>query len=161
MHQGSTQIEGELSSIIRIRRAADSDVAEVADLYWFARQAAAPAVPLPVHTREEIAEWIRRGMLTERRTWVATDDERVVGVLALEEPDWIDQLYIDPAHQGGGIGTELLALALGQTGGHARAWCFQANTAARRFYERHGFVPTAETDGDNEEGAPDVLYERA
>jgi hypothetical protein len=29
---------------------------------------------------------------------------------------------------------------------------------ARRFYERHGFVAEATTDGDNEEGAPDVRY---
>ena len=37
-------------------------------------------------------------------------------------------------------------------------WTFAANTGARRFYERHGFVATRRTDGDNEEGAPDILY---
>jgi GNAT superfamily N-acetyltransferase len=158
--QDSTHTEATLASLIRIRRASDNDTAEVADLYWSARQAAVPEIPPPVHTRNEIADWIGRVMLTERRTWVATDDEKVVGVLALEDPDLIDQLYVEPGHQGAGIGSELLALALGQTGGRARAWCFQSNVAARRFYERHGFVPTAETDGDNEEGAPDVLYER-
>ena len=161
MHQDSTQLEAALSSLIRIRRATDQDTAEVADLYWTARQASVPDVPPPVHTRDEVTEWIGTVMLTERRTWVATDDEQVVGVLALEDPDWIDQLYVEPGHQRGGIGSELLALALGQTGGRARAWCFQANAAARRFYERHGFEPTVETDGDNEEGVPDVLYERS
>lgn len=39
-------------------------------------------------------------------------------------------------------------------------WINHQNTAARRFYERHGFVPLAYTDGaDNEENRPDVLYE--
>ena len=35
-------------------------------------------------------------------------------------------------------------------------WAFQSNTGALRFYERHGFVAVEETDGDNEEGAPDL-----
>lgn len=30
---------------------------------------------------------------------------------------------------------------------------------ARRFYERHGFVVVDATEGDNEEGAPDVCYQ--
>ena len=30
---------------------------------------------------------------------------------------------------------------------------------ARRFYERHGFVVVGGTDGDNEEGAPDLRLE--
>ena len=42
MHQDSTQLEAALSSLIRIRRATDQDTAEVADLYWTARQAAVP-----------------------------------------------------------------------------------------------------------------------
>jgi hypothetical protein len=29
---------------------------------------------------------------------------------------------------------------------------------AQCFYERHGFVETRRTEGDNEEGAPDILY---
>ena len=35
---------------------------------------------------------------------------------------------------------------------------FQKNEGARRFYERHGFTAVEWTDGDNEEGAPDVRY---
>jgi hypothetical protein len=41
-----------------------------------------------------------------------------------------------------------------------RLYTFQANAGARRFYERHGFVPIEFTDGQaNEERCPDVLYE--
>ena len=39
---------------------------------------------------------------------------------------------------------------------------FQANSGARRFYERRGFVAVEFTDGEsNEERCPDVLYELA
>ena len=41
---------------------------------------------------------------------------------------------------------------------HLDLWTFQSNTAARRFYERHGFVAIDATDGQNEENAPDVHY---
>ena len=46
-------------------------------------------------------------------------------------------------------------------GVHGRVvYTFQANAGARRFYERHGFVPVEFTDGQaNEERCPDVLYE--
>jgi hypothetical protein len=37
-------------------------------------------------------------------------------------------------------------------------WTFQANLGARNFYERHGFAAVATSDGDNEEGAPDIRY---
>lgn len=37
--------------------------------------------------------------------------------------------------------------------------CFQANSGARRFYERHGFQAEAFGDGSgNEENLPDILY---
>ncbi|WP_245307003.1 GNAT family N-acetyltransferase [Mesorhizobium sp. SEMIA 3007] len=72
----------------------------------------------------------------------------------------MEQLYLDPAWTGQGIGSRLLTdatAALPVTKLH----CFQANTGARRFYERHGF--RAESFGDgmtNEEGLPDILYVR-
>jgi ribosomal protein S18 acetylase RimI-like enzyme len=41
-----------------------------------------------------------------------------------------------------------------------RLYTFAANTGARRFYERYGFVAIAYGDGShNEERTPDVLYE--
>jgi hypothetical protein len=36
---------------------------------------------------------------------------------------------------------------------HLDLWAFQSNTAARRFYERRGFVSVDTTDGENEERA--------
>jgi GNAT superfamily N-acetyltransferase len=89
----------------------------------------------------------------------------VVGVLAVaHEPgvDWIEQLYLRPGFTGEGIGARLLAQALARLGRPIRLWAFQANTGARRFYERHGFRTIALTDGAGiEERCPDVLMELA
>jgi hypothetical protein len=57
------------------------------------------------------------------------------------------------------IGSSLIAVAKRQRPGGLKLWTFEANSRARRFYERHGFVVTGGTDGGNEEGAPDVRYE--
>ena len=83
-----------------------------------------------------------------------------VGLLVLDN-EWIDQLYVEPGHTGRGIGADLVAVAKRERPTVLRLWTFEANVGARRFYERHGFVATGFTAGDNEEGAPDVRYEWA
>ncbi|MBZ9867930.1 GNAT family N-acetyltransferase [Mesorhizobium sp. CA15] len=85
--------------------------------------------------------------------------ECIVGFIAAQD-EWVEQLYLDPAWTGQGIGSRLLAQA---TAGMSlvKLHCFQANTGARRFYERHGFRAEAFGDGStNEEGLPDILYVR-
>jgi GNAT superfamily N-acetyltransferase len=75
---------------------------------------------------------------------------------------WITHLYLRPARVGRGIGSRLLGHAVGRASPPLRLYCFRQNGAARRFYERHGFVPIAFSDGSgNEERCPDVLYELA
>lgn len=96
-------------------------------------------------------------MFPECSVWSAFENDLLVGIIAFRE-HWIDQLYVLPRAQGAGVGTALLGIAKSQ----ARSlslWTFQRNHAARRFYERRGFVVTKETDGsENEEREPDVLY---
>ena len=72
---------------------------------------------------------------------------------------WVDQLYVDPTYAGRGLGAQLLDVAKVHSPEGLHLWAFQSNAGARRFYERHGFDSVAMTDGDNEEGAPDVQYE--
>ena len=57
------------------------------------------------------------------------------------------------------MGSRLLDVAKQHRPTGLKLWTFQANAGARRFYERNGFVGIATTEGDNEEGAPDVLYQ--
>jgi uncharacterized glyoxalase superfamily protein PhnB len=73
--------------------------------------------------------------------------------------DWIDHLYVDPDSTGRGVGSQLVAVAKTLRPSGVHLWTFESNTRARRFYERHGFVAVERTDGDNEEGAPDVRYQ--
>ncbi len=140
-----------------LRRGTDNDVVEVAELYIRARMAAIPAIPTMVHTNEETRSWIARRVILQTELWLAeSDDGALVGMLVLDD-EWVDQLYVEPALTGRGIGGELIALAQRQRPG-LRLWTFEVNVRARRFYERHGFRARGHTSGDNEEGAPDILY---
>ena len=144
-------------AIAEVRPARLDEARVVADVWWRSRTASIPAIPPPVHTAEEVREHFSRVVLSRREVWVATVDGLVVGLLALDE-DWIDHLYIDPPFFGQGIGTQLMAVAKDHRPDRLKLWAFQSNAGARRFYERHGFVAVAFTDGDNEEGEPDVQY---
>jgi ribosomal protein S18 acetylase RimI-like enzyme len=57
-------------------------------------------------------------------------------------------IYVDPDHHGRGAGRALMdaaVAALRDTGvGEVRLWVLEANTPARRFYERYGFVADGE-----------------
>lgn len=143
---------------MEIRPARHGEARDIAGLWLGSRAASTPAVPPPVHSDEEVGAWFVTVVLPTREVWVAELDGVLVALLVLDE-DWIDQLYVAPGHTGRGLGTELLNVAKVQRPQHLRLWTFQANQRARRFYERHGFTATETTDGDNEEGAPDVLYE--
>lgn len=143
---------------MQIRRARHGEADAVATVWWRSRAASVPQIPAPVHSEEEVRAWFANVVLPEREVWVADDGLVVAGILVLED-DWIDQLYVDPDHIGRGVGGRLMAVAKAQRPGGLRLWTFDANVRARRFYEHHGFVPTASTTGDNEEGAADVLYE--
>jgi ribosomal protein S18 acetylase RimI-like enzyme len=69
-------------------------------------------------------------------------------------------MAVHPGHVGGGIGSVLLDNAFRFLPLPIRLYTFQANTGARRFYERHGFRVIQLTDGHaNEERCADVLYE--
>ena len=114
-----------------------------------------PAIPPSVHDDESIAGFVRNKMIPSFETWVAIEGDVIIGLLALED-DWVNQLYLLPGRTGEGIGSELLSLAKDRRPAGLQLWAFQSNTRAVAFYGRHGFVAEAWTDGDNEEGAPDV-----
>ena len=140
---------------IALRPATSSDAAAIATMM---RASLNTFDWMPVlHTPEEDLFFIRDILLPSRQVTVAEAGERIVGFIAAND-DWVEQLYLDPAWTGQGIGTRLLVQA---TAGISliKLHCFQANTGARHFYERHGFRAEAFGDGStNEEGLPDILY---
>lgn len=143
---------------VQLRRGLASDAGEMADLWLRARAAAVPHIPAPVHSDDEVRSWFSTVVVPEREAWVADDNGLLVALLVLEG-DWVDQPYVDPTRTNSGIGQTLLELAKELRPAGLRLWTFAANHGARRFYERHGFIATASTEGENEEGAPDVRYE--
>ncbi|MFC8833882.1 GNAT family N-acetyltransferase [Streptomyces griseoincarnatus] len=143
---------------IVIRRAAGPDAAEVAEVWLRSFTAALPGVRR-AHTDDEVRAWIREVVVPGQETWVAMVDASVVAMMVREGDD-LDQLYIDPAWQGRGIGGRLVDVAKERSPSGLTLWTFQVNEAARRFYERHGFLAAEWTDGlRNEEREPDVRYE--
>jgi GNAT superfamily N-acetyltransferase len=144
--------------LIRPAAAVESD--RVADLMWRVRaqSAAVRSIAPSVHPLMDMRTWMSRVVFAQQEVWVAVDDGAYVGLLVLGRPDWLEHLYIDASHTGRGLGAQFVDLAKKELGGPVQLWTFQSNLGARRFYERHGFVAVETTDGDNEEGQPDVRY---
>jgi GNAT superfamily N-acetyltransferase len=143
--------------IAMVRPATDADARSVAGVWLRSRRDAVPAIPPPVHDEADVRRWVAEVLIPDGGTWVAVVEERVVALMSLRD-GWVDQLYVDPSWQGQGLGTRLVDHAKQRSPGGLDLWTFQANARTRRFYGRHGFAPVEWTDGDNEEGAPDVRY---
>jgi GNAT superfamily N-acetyltransferase len=145
-------------TMVALRRAGAADARAAADVWLRSRRAAVPAVPAPVHPDDEVRKHFATVLVATMETWLAEADGVVVAVLVLDDAE-VEQLYVDPDWQRGGIGSDLIRLAQDRRPGGLALWTFQSNLGARRFYERHGFVAVARTDGSaNEERAPDVRY---
>ena len=141
-----------------IRTATIDEADAVADVYLAARHTLDAFAPM-AHDDAATRGWVRDVLFRSAEIWIGVKDGRVAAMMALTA-GWIEQLYVEPAAQGQGLGAALLATAKRAAHGAAGLdlWTFQANAQARRFYERHGFVAVAFTDGDNEERVPDMRY---
>ena len=85
--------------------------------------------------------------------WIAAEDDEIVGGIAIDGSDAPDAarlrfFIVDDAYRGAGLGQELMRVALEfcRTTGHQRVFLttFAGLDAARKLYERHGFVLTEE-----------------
>jgi len=145
-----------------LRAATIEDATRIADLLIDTRKAFMPYAP-SAHTEAEVRAWVASELVPTGGVVVAEVDGTVVGAMAVATAagvSWINQMAVQPALVGRGLGTHLLAHAVGSLEPPIRLWTFQQNTGARRFYERNGFVAIEFTDGKgNEERCPDVLYE--
>lgn len=118
-----------------IRPYADGDLGEVLDVWDGA------SVVAHSFLTEEFFETERRLVaeqwLPMAETIVYESDGRVVGFLALVG-DEVGAVFVDPHHQGRGIGRALMDAAC-----DARSVLeldvFEANATGRRFYEAYGF----------------------
>ena len=144
-----------------LRRATTADAAEVAEVYLRSRNALASYAPL-AHSEAAVRDWIANMLIPSGNVTVAVNDDRIVGMAAHAIVDgvaWLEQLYVCPEFKRQGIGTSLLESVKAQTDGKLQLYTFRMNRDAAAFYEQHGFVAIAYSDGSrNEEGCPDVLY---
>ncbi len=137
-----------------IRRATAADAEALADLFWRSREANRATIPMVVHPRPTVVPFLRHVVASDE-VWVA-DRGVPVAFLALGN-GVLEHLYVAPGRTGEGTGSRLLELAKERRPDGLTLWTFVTNEGARRFYERHGFVVVGGTEGENEEGAPDLL----
>ena len=91
------------------------------------------------HPIEDQAAYFTGKVLPEYTVRVAMGGAAIVGFSATT-PESIGQLYVRVADIGRGIGSRLVELAKAESAGSLWLYTFARNAAARRFYERHGFV---------------------
>jgi len=145
------------NSSILLRPGTTADAVAMTDLYLAARRQGMPYLP-KLYSDAQVRSWLSGMVLKYCKVTVAVKDSWVAGFVALQR-DWLDQFYVSPNVQGSGIGTLLMEAAKAQHPQGIRLHVFQKNTAARRFYERHGFGLVTLRDGqDNEEREPDAVY---
>ena len=143
---------------IEIRKATVGDVADVAEVF-IASQADALPFLAALHTQQETRSFIATQVFPLSDMWVAVEDGRIVGMMALVGQH-IDHLYLKPGQYRRGIGTLLLNKAKELSPKKITLYAFAVNSRARAFYEHHSFKPIEFGDGSaNEAGEPDVLYE--
>ncbi|MET7369536.1 GNAT family N-acetyltransferase [Streptomyces sp. NPDC005566] len=92
-------------------------------------------------------------------TSVVLAQEAFAGCVALRPQGggyWLEHFYLSPAHQGRGLGSAVLLSLLARTDGEGTTVRLNVlqGSAARRLYERHGFVL-------EDEDAVDVFMVRA
>lgn len=152
--EAPTEPDGGAPDGLVLRPAEVDDADALALIHVLARRAG--PMPDPVHPDEDVRRWLRGRIEQGDETWVAEVDGVPVGY-ARTTPGWLDDLYVQPAHQGAGVGRALLELVTARQPAGFCLWVFEANTPARAFYARHGLVELERTDGEaNEEHQPDI-----
>lgn len=139
-----------------LRPATPADAAAVASVHLRSRSAA--PMPPAVHSDAEVRAWLtsRIGGDSGDEVWVALCADDVVGYVRFTRT-WLDDLYVDPAHAGRGVGSALLDLVKARHPDGFGLWVFATNTPAYSFYAARGLLERRRTDGSaNEERAPDI-----
>ena len=139
-----------------IRLATPEDADGIIDVYLRARER---MTYLPeVRTPDEIGHYFGQLVLPNREVWVAEQDDRVLGFVALGKNS-VEHLYVHPWAQSFGVGSALLDRAKTRRPEGLEAWVYQRSMGAREFLMNRGFELIELTQGDqNEEQEPDARY---
>jgi len=141
---------------LSIRDGSRADTEPLTTLYLRSRTTAMPWLVSPHEPATRW--WMEHVVLAAQRVWVAQSSDRVLGFAALAG-HWLEQLYVDPEAQSGGVGRALLDAVKDCSPEGLMLHVFTRNVRARRFYQAAGFILTDTSDGSrNEEREPDCTY---
>ena len=82
---------------------------------------------------------LRKHTLPNCDVWVAKMNSEPIGFVAIGQ-NFIDQLYISPAHQGKGLGSFWVEQAKTISPDFLELYTLASNKRAIGFYEKHGFT---------------------
>lgn len=139
-------------SELTLRAASTADAPAIAGVILEARRA---MTYLPVvHTDDQAARHFFE-VVERSAVEVAVADGAVIGFATVRH-GWLEHLNVLPAHQSAGVGSRLIDWAKETSPGGLDLWVFQRNNRAHALYLAHGWRDVLCTDGDNEEGQPDI-----
>jgi GNAT superfamily N-acetyltransferase len=126
-----------------IRQCTEADVAAIDAIINEAAQAYRGVIPAdcwhePYMPRSDLVAEIAAGVAF----WGWEEADALIGVMGrqkVRDATLIRHAYVRPAHQGRGIGRELLTMLASQTTGALLVGTWAAAEWAIRFYTRHGF----------------------
>ncbi len=132
---------------------------EVVTAFWFeAMQVAMPEMMKRMnHNLEGAREFFQNSVVTESQLWVYEFENAPIAFLALAD-DFVDRLYVTPAHHRRGVGRALLDYAKTLSPNHLWLYTHAANKMARVFYEKNGFIAENFGVSPAPESEPDVEY---
>ena len=137
---------------------AEHDIPAVAQVWYRAGRDAYPYLPgWRAMTPELALEVLCKHIAAHCDVYVIHSGAAIAGYLALDG-SYVDRLYIDPPHQGRGLGTALMEHARRLRPQGLELHTHQQNVAACAFYERLGFVAVRYGVSPPPESAPDVEY---
>ena len=125
---------------------ADSDTARLSDIWLRASVIAHPFIgEATLREQQPLMEDVYLPMAS---TWVAETGGLAVGFVCLLKSH-IAALFVDPAHQGQGIGRALLDFAASRHN-VLTLEVYTDNTRAVAFYERYGFTVESRREADDQ-----------
>jgi len=143
---------------VRLRPYAPEDEARLVALWHETKRRAYPYLPTEqAYDLATDAAFFRSRIAPRCAIWLAVEAEELLGFLALEA-DYLDRLYVHPAHQRRGVGGALMEQAKALSPGGLRLHTHQQNVSGCAFYEKHGFRPLRYGTSGPPESAPDVEY---
>ncbi len=146
------------ASGITIRPYQPKDLSEVVAMWHASKRQAFPYVQVQqAYTIQDDTRHFQEVVSKECQVWLADEDDEILGFIALNN-DLIDQLFVKVGEQRKGIGSLLVSKAKEISPSKLRAYTFQKNSAARSFYEKHGFEVVRSGVSPAPENEPDLEY---